>query len=54
MEHALFALPVKLGGGGLGIIEPSKMCNIQYQNSLLMTESLVKNVVDQKPVLEID
>ena len=44
-ERELFALPVKMGG--LGIIIPSKLCEIQYSNSRTVTEELIEHVTEQ-------
>ena len=51
-ERKLFSLPVRLGG--LGIRVPSEMCAIQHENSLAVTESLVKHVINQQELLDID
>ncbi|MCH2405735.1 MAG: hypothetical protein MK200_06040, partial [Nitrosopumilus sp.] len=52
IERKLFALPVRLGGLGMNVL--SEMCEIQYKNSVAVTESLVENVVNQQEILEID
>lgn len=45
MERELFALPVKLGG--IGIIIPSRISDIQYTNSRVVTEDLTLHVKSQ-------
>ena len=33
---------------------PSEMCAVQHENSLAVTESLVKHVINQQELLDID
>ena len=51
-ERILFSLPVKLGG--LGIIIPSELSDIQYKNSVYITKSLTDNILNQTQKLEVD
>ena len=51
-DRLLLSLPTKLGG--LGIIIPSKMSDIQSKNSRMITEKLTSNIKSQKIILEID
>ena len=47
LERVIFSLPVRLGG--LGIEIPSKISNIQYENSRLITKQLVDQIMIQSP-----
>ena len=40
--------------GGLGINVPSEMSKIQYNNSINVTKSLVRHIIDQKEMLDLD
>ena len=40
--------------GGLGIIIPSELSDIQYKNSFHIVKSLTENVVNQNQKLEVD
>ena len=51
-EREIFALPVKFGG--LGIIEPSKVSQQYYKNSIEMTKQLRDHIIAQKEILHID
>ena len=51
-ERILFSLPVKLGG--LGILIPSELSDIQYKNSVYITKSLTDNILNQNQKLEVD
>ena len=42
VERKLFSLPVKLGG--LGVDIPSEICQIQYENSRLVTSQLIEQI----------
>ena len=44
-ERELLALPVRLGG--LGIINPTKLCSLQYNASLNITQSLCDLILKQ-------
>ena len=45
IERDLLALPPRMGG--LGIINPAKMANSEYENSQLLTSAMKNYVVDQ-------
>ena len=51
-ERKLFALPPKLGG--LGMIIPSKLSDVQYESSRKITCSLVENVRHQVEVITVN
>ena len=50
LERTWFSLPPKLGG--LGIVVPSELCDIYYNNSKAMTKSLVDGIVNQHKQVE--
>ena len=52
IERELFSLPMKLGG--LGIIIPSEMSDIQFRNSQSVTRSLVEHIVEQREQLQLN
>ena len=45
LERTWFSLPVKFGG--LGIIVPSQLCDVYYDNSKAVTKGLVDRIVNQ-------
>ena len=45
-DHELFALPARLGG--LGLRNPARNCNLEYNASKLISEPLVKLTVKQQ------
>ena len=51
-ERILLSLPVRLGG--LGIINPVVLANIEFENSKLMTESLTHAIRNQTRELPDD
>ena len=48
MDRQLFSLPAKFGG--LGIVIPSQIADIQYKNSRAVTEDLVVQIKAQEHV----
>ena len=51
-ERDLLALPPRMGG--LGIINPAKMTEIEHSNSLKVTAALTKHIIEQNTAEEID
>ena len=51
-DRELWSLPAK--DGGLGITIPSKICDMQYQNSQLINERMANKVIDQGIVFDND
>ena len=52
IERKLLSLPVKLGGLGIPIF--SEICETEYSNSLIITENLRNNIIQQNRQYEID
>ena len=52
IERKLLSLPVKLGGLGIPIF--SEICETEYWNSLIITENLRNNIIQQNRQYEID
>ena len=52
IEGELWSLPAKYGG--LGITIPSKICDMQYQNSQIINERMTNKVIDQDVVFDND
>ena len=50
-ERELLSLPPKLGG--LGIIIPTKMSSVEFQNSLQMTKTAQDNIISQNQSFQI-
>ena len=51
-ERQLLALPFR--NGGLGIIDPTCQCNLQYDASVEVTAPLVELIMEQKNAISID
>ena len=51
-ERQLLALPCR--NGGLGIIDPTCQCNLQYDASVEVTAPLVELIMEQKNAISID
>ncbi len=48
-ERQLLSLPVKMGG--LGIINVTEMCDLEFQQSIKVTQNLVRNIANQNEVI---
>ena len=50
-DRTLFSLPPKMGG--LGILIPSNIADVEYENYMKITESLTMHVINQVEILQV-
>ena len=53
-EREIVSLPVRMGGGGVGMIIPSEICEIQFKNSESITSPLSNAIIEQRELTKED